>query len=124
MGKRRVALLDQCRKEDSEMENRIKPVEDKYAKLAEFEVIPPDEELNRKAQLRPEMERFKLTLSEADRELGKHKKVMKAGLETELQSFASSIKDVKSTFAKGAPYRSEGRTVEQAKAILQDFAEQ
>ena len=36
--KARIALLDQCRKDDEEMENKIKPIEDKYAKLQEFEV--------------------------------------------------------------------------------------
>ena len=35
--KARIALLDQCRKDDEEMENKIKPIEDKYAKLQEFE---------------------------------------------------------------------------------------
>ena len=35
--KARIALLEQCRKDDEEMENKIKPIEDKYAKLQEFE---------------------------------------------------------------------------------------
>lgn len=35
--KNRIALLEQCRKDDADMENKIKPIEDKYAKLAEFE---------------------------------------------------------------------------------------
>ena len=48
--KARIALLDQCRKDDEEMENKIKPIEDKYAKLQEFEA--PFEQLNLQLGLR------------------------------------------------------------------------
>ena len=64
--KSRIALLEQCRKDDADMENKIKPIEEKYAKLAEFEVQPSDEELQQKAQMRPRMETFRETLVEAE----------------------------------------------------------
>ncbi|OLP74504.1 hypothetical protein AK812_SmicGene45933, partial [Symbiodinium microadriaticum] len=74
--KTRIALLEQCRKDDSDMESKIKPIEDKYAKLGEFE-----------AQMRPAMETFRETLVEAEMRISKAKKLMKAGLEQDLGSF-------------------------------------
>merc|ERR1712187_107890 len=53
--KYRIQLLDESRKDDQEMESKIAPIEAKYAKLAEFEVIPPTDELDKKAQMRPAM---------------------------------------------------------------------
>eukprot|EP00928_Gymnodinium_smaydae_P048232 TRINITY_DN3222_c2_g2_i2.p1 TRINITY_DN3222_c2_g2~~TRINITY_DN3222_c2_g2_i2.p1 ORF type:complete len:3935 (+),score=1014.18 TRINITY_DN3222_c2_g2_i2:1731-11807(+) len=106
------------------MENRIAPVEAKYAKLAEFEVIPPDDELQKKAQLRPAMDKFKDTLSAAEILINKEKKKMKANLEQDLQAFAQSIKDVRSNFAVQAPYKSQGHTVDSAQGILTNFRQQ
>eukprot|EP00435_Cladocopium_sp_Y103_P036812 s634_g9.t1 len=122
--KARIALLDQCRKDDEEMENKIKPIEDKYAKLQEFEVMPSDEELQRKAQMRPQMETFRETLVEAEMRISKSKKQMKAGLEQDLGSFGQSIRDVKTDFGRHAPYKSDNLTPESAFAMLQNYRNQ
>lgn len=119
--KSRIQLLEQSRKDDADMENRIGPVEAKYAKLTEFEVVPADEELQRKALLRPAMEKYKETLTQAELIINKEKKKMKAGLEQDLQAFAQNIKDVKASFTLQAPYKSEGITSDTANATLASF---
>ena len=60
--KDRLHLLDKCQKDEKEMETRIQPIEDQYAKLAEFEVIPPDEETSKKNSMRPQLDEFRNTL--------------------------------------------------------------
>ena len=90
---------DACHKE---MESKIKPIEDKYSKLAEFEFVPSDEELAKKAQMRPAMEKFHDTLAQADILINKEKKKMKAGLEQDLVAFGQGIKDVKMAFMEQA----------------------
>ncbi|CAE8702622.1 unnamed protein product, partial [Polarella glacialis] len=122
--KNRVHLLESSRKDDEDMENKIAPIEAKYAKLAEFEVVPHDEELARKALMRPAMEAFRETLAEAEIRISKEKKKMKAGLEQDLGGFAQSIRDVKTEFAKFAPYKSDGLTSEEAFKLLQGFKTQ
>ena len=52
----------------------IKPVEDSYSKLAEFEFVPSDEELAKKARMRSAMEKFHDTLAQADIFTNKEKK--------------------------------------------------
>ncbi|CAK0888334.1 unnamed protein product [Prorocentrum cordatum] len=122
--KARMQLLEQCRKDDETMEDKIKPIEDKYAKLQEFEVTPPDSELAKKAQMRPAMEEFRSTLVEADIRINKEKKKMKAGLEQELINFLQNVKDAKVDFQRRAPYKSEGITSDTAVSILDDFRAQ
>mmetsp|Transcript_64893 Transcript_64893/g.119431 ORF Transcript_64893/g.119431 Transcript_64893/m.119431 type:complete len:4522 (+) Transcript_64893:77-13642(+) len=122
--KYRINLLDQCRKEDEDMENRISPIEAKYAKLAEFEVVPPDEELVKKAQMRPAMEKFRETLAQAEMINNKEKKKMKAGLEQDLAAFGQSIREVKANFMVQAPYKSENISNEAAFGVLQNFKQQ
>mmetsp|Transcript_14483 Transcript_14483/g.50911 ORF Transcript_14483/g.50911 Transcript_14483/m.50911 type:complete len:4419 (-) Transcript_14483:356-13612(-) len=120
--KNRVHLLEQARKDDEDMENRITPIEAKYAKLAEFEFVPPDEELSKKAQMRPAMEKFRdTTLVEAEIRINKEKKKMKAGLEQDLAAFGQGIRDVKTDFSKQAPYKAEGHTCESAFGVLQNY---
>jgi dynein heavy chain len=120
----RVELLDQCRKDDEDMENRISPIEAKYAKLAEFEVVPAEEELSKKAQMRPLMEKFRETLMAAEVINNKERKKMKAGLETDLSTFQQSIKDVKAAFMTNAPYKSEGVSNDSAYQVLNSFKTQ
>ncbi|CAK9054035.1 Dynein axonemal heavy chain 2 (Axonemal beta dynein heavy chain 2) (Ciliary dynein heavy chain 2) [Durusdinium trenchii] len=127
--KNRIALLEQCRKDDAEMENKIKPIEDARPVLHETlgfgsEVVPSDEELQRKAQMRPQMETFRETLVEAEIRISKSKKQMKAGLEQDLGSFGQSIRDVKTDFGRHAPYKSEGLTPETAASMLQNYRNQ
>merc|ERR1712232_674159 len=105
--KSRIQLLDQCRKDDEDMENKITPIEAKYAKLAEFEVVPGDDELAKKALMRPAMEKFRETIAQAEVINNKEKKKMKAGLEQDLVAFGQSIKDVRQAFSVSAPYKNE-----------------
>eukprot|EP00403_Amphidinium_massartii_P034765 CAMPEP_0178446682 /NCGR_PEP_ID=MMETSP0689_2-20121128/40951_1 /TAXON_ID=160604 /ORGANISM="Amphidinium massartii, Strain CS-259" /LENGTH=257 /DNA_ID=CAMNT_0020071557 /DNA_START=54 /DNA_END=823 /DNA_ORIENTATION=- len=120
----RMQLLDQCRKDDEEMEGKISPIEAKYAKLAEFDVVPEESELSRKNQMRVSMEKFKETLQQAEMIISKEKKKMKAGLEQDLATFGQSIRDVKVAFSAQAPFKSDGITNEQAFGILQTFRQQ
>ncbi|CAJ1396633.1 unnamed protein product [Effrenium voratum] len=122
--KTRIALLDQCRADDAEMEQKIEPIEAKYLKLAEFEVVPSDEEMQRKAQMRPQMETFRETLVEAEMRISKSKKQMKAGLEQDLAGFGQGIRDVKTDFGRHAPYKSDTLTPDGAFNMLQTYRNQ
>ncbi|EER11305.1 hypothetical protein Pmar_PMAR018114, partial [Perkinsus marinus ATCC 50983] len=61
----RIHLLDTCSNDIGSMDDRIKPVEDMYQALADFDVATSDVETARKMSMRPRLENFKDNLVEA-----------------------------------------------------------
>ena len=45
-------MHDQCVEDEKTLPLRVQPIEEQYAKLAEFEVVVTEQELQRKASLR------------------------------------------------------------------------
>jgi dynein heavy chain len=122
--KARIKLMDSCKKDVQTMEDRFKPIEDMYAKLAEFEVVPTEEEVAKKSAMRPRFEEFQKTLDVAGTILVKSKKAMKGTLENDMINFAQSIKELRAAFTQNAPFKSEGLPNEKAFGILKGYTDQ
>ncbi|CEL98551.1 unnamed protein product [Vitrella brassicaformis CCMP3155] len=116
-----LTLFDKCKADIPSLEDRIQPVEDQYAKLAEFDVQVGDDEEAMKKSLRPALETFKTTLVEADQILAKSKKIMKAELESNLGQFQKQAAEAQKVFKAAAPFDAEATANEKAFALIQNY---
>ena len=93
-------------------------------KLAEFEVAPQDDELAKKALMRPQTQKPRETIVQAEVITSKEKKKMEVSPEADLSNSGQSIRNMKVTLEKTAPYRDDGVTTEGAFSIIQDSRSQ
>ncbi|KFH07428.1 putative dynein-1-alpha heavy chain, flagellar inner arm I1 complex [Toxoplasma gondii VAND] len=100
----KLNLWHRCKADIPCLEDRIRPVEEQFAKLAELDVQIPEFEDTKLQSLRPRAQQFESMLEETEVMLNKTKKSMAADIEMLMQAVGKQAADLFKQFSASAPF--------------------
>jgi len=106
-----------------EMANQIASIQKAFVALKSQDYAIPPIDQQDETRLPNEFEKFKVSLSDADKEIEKNKKMLKEIMQRDLETFANELELLGSDYDKQAPKSLEKNDVVSAKRIINDYKE-
>ncbi|CBZ54592.1 GF18580, related [Neospora caninum Liverpool] len=100
----KLNLWHKCKVDVPYLEDRIRPIEEQFAKLAELDVQIPEFEDSKLQSLRPRAQQFEAMLEETEIMLNKTKKAMAGDIEALMQAIGKQAAELSKQFAASAPF--------------------
>lgn len=115
-----IALVDATQKEEEKIKSRFEPLAAQYALLENFDVVVPDDELERLKGLENAYVVFNKTTADAKKLLQNKKETFKTELLRDLDQFSKSLSVLREEFLSQAPFGADCTPLE-AFAIVEEF---